>query len=225
MKKKAASAPKTMRLSTTLETTILGIDSSWEEVTQLVFDYRDKNGYPQLASRGYALSKCQGALARRIYASREAAKPNVVFVTGAGHGGYAVFTGAFFDPVFQVGGYDPAEASGKIVHLLSCETARDLGPNFVSNGCRAYFGYDEDFVLVTEDTDRFFACDSEIDFGFVDGLTAAEVYARAIAAFDKNIEELRAAGRNYSAAVMQFNRDHLRSPNDGPAWGDPSAKL
>jgi hypothetical protein len=33
--------------------------------------------------------------------------------------------------------------------------ARDLGPDFVKNGCLAYFGYDEDFIFTKADQDVF----------------------------------------------------------------------
>ena len=109
---------------------------------------------------------------------------------------------------------------------MSCQTARDLGPDFVRNGCRAYFGYDENFTYYMSAKDTFLECDSEIDRAFADGLSAAQVYERVKLLFDRNIADLRAAGKLYQAAALEFDRDHLRSPSSGGAnWGDPRAKL
>ena len=145
-----------------------------------------------------------------------------------GHGSYTTYTGHYYDPIIQVGNYSAAEAKGKIVHFLSCETARDLGPDFVKNGCLAYFGYDEDFVFTTAEQDVFFECDSEIDRAFADDLTAAQVYDRVKALFVQRAADLRAQGKQTAAATLESDLDILRRPTSPPApnaWGDPKAKL
>lgn len=148
------------------------------------------------------------------------------YLTGVGHGSYNVYTGDYGDPIFQVGNYHPDEAKGKIVHFLSCQTARDLGPDFVSNAARAYFGYDENFTFTMPEKDTFFECDSEIDKAFADGLTAAQVYDRVRRLYDQRIADFRAAGKLREAATLEFDRDHLRCPSSGGSrWGDPRAKL
>ena len=147
---------------------------------------------------------------------------------GVGHGSPTTFTGHFYDVVFEVGNYSAAEASGKIVHFLSCETAADLGPDFVRNGCLAFFGYDEDFVFTVADQDAFFECDSEIDRAFADGLTAAEVYDRVEKLFAKRVANFRAQGKYTEAATLESDLDCLRcpsSPPGGTAWGSEQAKL
>jgi hypothetical protein len=102
--------------------------------------------------------------------------------------------------VYSVGNYSPEEVQGKIVHLLSCETAGKLGPDLVSHGCRAFFVTTKIFRFNSfqmDIADIFFQCDSEIDRAFADGLTAADVYSRVVALFDKNIAALRAQGSDY----------------------------
>lgn len=204
---------------------ILAIDANFELVTQTGFAYRQKNVYPFLEKKGFALHRCQGSLARRMYVSAEARKVNIVYITGIGHGSYDSYTGDFYEVIFGVGNYSPEESQKKIAHFISCETARDLGPDFVAHGCLAYFGYDENFTFQLDIADIFFECDSEIDRGFANGLTAAEVHQRVIALFNKHIDAQRASGSDYKAATLEFDRDHLRSPVSGTQWGDPSARL
>jgi hypothetical protein len=156
----------------------------------------------------------------------EARKPAVDYLTGVGHGSYNLYTGDHGHVVFEIGNYDPEEAKGKIIHFLSCQTARELGPDFVRNGCRAYFGYDENFTFHMADKDVFFECDSEIDKAFADGLSTMQVYDRVKKLYDQRIADLRAAGKLYVAATLEFDRDHLRCPSSGGTnWGDPKAKL
>ena len=217
---------RTKKLSLVLNVTVLAVDSNYEPVTLAGFQYREAHVYPYLQSKGFTLRKLQGPLARRIYAAPEARRPEVDYITGVGHGAYNLYTGDHGDIVWQVGNYHPDEASGKIVHLLSCQTGRVLGPDFVRNGCLAYFGYDENFTFYMADKDIFFECDSEIDRAFADGLTASDVYDRVRRLFNRRIADLRAAGKLYVAAALEFDRDHLRCPSSGGAnWGDPGAKL
>lgn len=206
--------------------TVIGIDSNYEPVTRVAFEYREKHVYPYLESKRIEVRKFQGPLARRHYVAPEARKPEVSYLTGVGHGLHDLYTGDHGNPVFRVGDYQVGEAAGKVVHFLSCQIARELGPDFVRNGCQAFFGYDENFTFYMADKDVFFECDSEIDLRFADGLTAGEVYKRVIARYDERIADLREAGKFYVAAVLEFDRDHLRCPSSGgAAWGSKNAVL
>jgi hypothetical protein len=220
------SGTKSKKISLVLDVTVVGIDSNYERVTRAGFEYREKHVYPYLESKGFAVRKYQGPLARRYYVAKEVEKPEVDYITGIGHGLYNVYTGDHGDIVFQADQYQPNEVRGKIVHLLSCQTARELGPHFVRNGCVAFFGYDENFTFLMDYKEIFFECDSEIDRAFADGMMAGQVYKRVRALYDRRIGELRAAGKVYVAATLEFDRDRLRSPDSGgSAWGDSRAKL
>jgi hypothetical protein len=205
--------------------TVLGIDSNFEPVTQAGFQYRQTYVYPYFQQKGFTLQLCQGSMARRVYVAPAAQQAGVVYITGIGHGTPDTFTGDYYDSVFSIGNYSPAESQGKIIHLLSCQTAQKLGTDFVLHGCKAFFGYDVDFVFFMDIANIFFQCDSEIDRAFADGLTASDVYARVINLFNQNIAALRAQGSNYKAAAMETNRDHLQAPTTGTGWGDPGATL
>ena len=213
------------KVAVTIELVALAIDSNYEPVTEAACDFRNEHVYPALTARGFVLEKLQGPLARRFYVAPAAARPEIDYITGVGHGVYDTFTGHHGDVIFRAGAFQAAEVSGKIVHLLSCQTARELGPSFIRNGCAAFFGYDENFTFLFDFAERFFACDAEIDLAFAEGLTAKKVYARVRALFEKQIAELLAAGHVYVAATLRFDLDHLRSPVDGRSWGSVRAKL
>ncbi len=211
--------------SMSIDIQVLAIDSNYEPVTKAGFDYREKHVYPYLSQKGLTITKKQGALARRIYVAPECRKPGIDYLTGVGHGLYNTYTGSYGDEIFRVGDYSSEESEGKIVHFLSCQTAGQLGPDFVNHGCKAYFGYDENFTFIPKYQDIFFECDSEIDRAFADGLTAGEVNDRVIALFNKRIDELDRSGNSYVASILEFDRDHLRSPASGKEWGSKSVRL
>jgi hypothetical protein len=217
--------PQKRVVSLEMDLVVLAIDAAFEIITQAGFNYRQQNVYPYLQQKGFSIKRSQESLARRVYVAPEARKPHVIYITGVGHGGYDSYTGDFYDTIFSVGNYSTEECHGKIVHFISCETARDLGPDFVSHGCRAYFGYDENFTFLLDSADIFFECDSEIDRAFADGLNAKQVHERVNALFNKHIDAMRQQGSDYKAATLEFDRDHLRGPLSGPQWGDPLASL
>ena len=203
---------------------IVAIDADHDTVTSAGSQHRRQHVYPYLRGK-----RLQVQVVRAVQAVVEAAvvRQEVVYLTGEGHGLTNVFYGDNRQAVFVVGSYPPKAVENKIVHFLSCQTADRLGPDFVQNKCSAYFGYDTDFVFPLDEPylTTFLECDSEIDRGFADGLTANEVDRRARAAFTAQAEKLRAANQHYQAEIMEFNRDHLCSPATGSQWGDPEARL
>lgn len=220
-----ARAPRRRRRVVEMEVVVVAIDSNYEPVTKAAHDYRQQHVYPYLEGKGFTVVRCQGPLARRHYVASEARKPNVDYLTGVGHGSYDTYTGDWGDPIFRVGNYSLEESRAKIVHFLSCQTARDLGPDFVSHGCRAYFGYDVNFAFLMDYAGIFFECDSEIDRAFAEGLTAQQVYERVRALYDQHIAQLRAAGKDYVAATLQTDRDHLCAPSLDARWGSRHVRL
>lgn len=207
---------------------VVAIDSNFEPVTEAPFNFREKNVYPHFDKLGFKIVRCQGHQARRNDVAPQARQGNVVYLTGVGHGFQDQYTGEFFDPVFSVGHYAPEEARNKIVHFFSCETAGQLGPDFVANGCRAYFGYSDIFTYPPQAAETFFDCDAEIDRAFADGLTAGQVFDRAKALFEQRIAALKATGNNgdlFQASILETNLSFLRAPSLGAQYGDTEATL
>ena len=109
---------------------------------------------------------------------------DISYVTGVGHGLNNEFPGNGTAPVFAIG-FDPAtldpnttkaSVEGRIIHLLSCQSAGPLGqalvdPNF--GDAEAFFGYDENFTWPvggdSADQNVFFDCDAEIDRQLIAG--------------------------------------------------------
>ena len=204
---------------------ILAIASSYDEITRASCVYRNRHVYPYFESKGFEVVRCQGKSARRVYVQPEACRDDIVYITGVGHGVYTTYMGEYCNPIFEIGKYQAKELNNKVAHFFACQTAAELGTDFVNNGCLAYFGYDEDFIVLMHVSDAFFDCDSEIDRAFADGLMAEEVYDRVIDYYNGKILELK-EGKHYDAAVvLEYNRDLLCAPSVDPKWGDKKARI
>jgi hypothetical protein len=205
--------------------TFLAIDSYDASDIASISAYLEANVYPYLQSKGLVMQPFFGPLARPEYVALAASAAAVTLLTGGGHGTYDSFLGFHSQPVFAVGAYTAAEVSGKIAHFLSCENGKQLGPDFVTKGCLAYVGYDENFVFDPTDADRFFNCDSEFLRGLADGLAVGEAVERAKNLFAQTIAELTSQGLTDAANLLTYDLSHLRSPLDGAQWGSADVKL
>ncbi|GAH12920.1 unnamed protein product, partial [marine sediment metagenome] len=162
-------------------------------------------------------------------ANRTSVKDNLMcykdirYITGVGHGSYGCYTGHNANRVFEIGDYLTKEVKDRVIHLFSCGTARDLGPDFVTKGCLAFFGYTEAFFFMGDDREIFFRCDSEIDLGFVSGLNAKKVYENTKKIFEDAIDELNDGGHYYIAAILQNDLNILKCPSIGSEWGNETA--
>ena len=227
-RKKPGKKPSPKTVQVTMDAVVLAIDANFDPVTRAPFEFREKNVYPYFEKKGFTVIRRQGTSARRTEVAPQARRPNVVYITGVGHGFRDSYTGDNLDPIFSKGHFRREESEGKIVHFLSCETAAGLGPHFVSNGCRAYFGYSDEFTYPPILAEVFFECDSEIDRGFADGLTAHQVFKRVMARFQKHIDRLKSTGDGgdlFNASVLEVDLRLLRAPSTGSEFGDRKAKL
>lgn len=208
-----------------LDLKILAIDSNYDAVTKDSCVYRNKHVYPYLKSKGFEIVRCQDQSARRSHVKSKIFQENIVYITGVVHGTDTTYMGQHCKPIFDIDKYQPEELENKIVHFFACQTASKLGPDFVNNGCLAYFGYNEDFIVLRHISDVFFDCDSEIDRAFADGLTAEQVYDRVIGYYNRKICELEKGGYHIEASYLEHNRDHLCATSVDAKWGDRKAGL
>ena len=205
---------------------ILAIDSNFDTATEMGFDYRNGTVYPWSVFCGYWILRAQGNNANRNYVvSLLNSNQKVLYITGVGHGGYSVYTGQNQTEIFRVGNYNSSEVKDKVIHLLSCQTARDLGPDFVRNGCKAFFGYTENFTFNLEYSHIFFGCDSTIDFNFVLGKNAEQVYTMTKNVYNAGIDYLNDLGHFYVAALLADDLYYLRCPSSDAKWGDKNAHI
>lgn len=206
------------------------IEANDDKDTQPACAYRMKHVRSCLARAGLKVKLLLGtnATRKKVVAELARKRQKVVYLTGSGHGNVDAFRGYDEAFIFQVGCYQDAESRERGAHFLSCDTALELGPDFVSKKCRAYFGYSVPFAWGHNRTaESFFRCDSEIDLALAEGASAGEALQRARARFDEEIRKQNLeAGNTASAAMLQTLRDHLCGPSDeSRQYGDPDWRL
>ena len=204
---------------------VVGIDANHDFVTGAATKHRKANVYPHFEANGFSVTRLARGSARRDNAEDAVLEADVVYITGVGHGEFDRYFGQDFETIFVVGGYDPVEVQGTIVHLLSCATANGLGGDFVANGARAFFGYSDNFAFDDESANASLSADSEIDRALAEGKTARVAFNRAVDAFEAGIEEARNKGQQWVAAQLENNLDALCGPSTSSSLGAKNAKL
>lgn len=125
-------------------------------------------------------------------------KPTLIVLNG--HGDDSVVTGYNNEALVNT---DNSQSllNGSIVYARSCRSARKLGPQAVLSGCKAYVGYDEDFVFVSEEAkvshpldDRtaqlFLEPSNQVVISLLKGHSPAESNRRSKEAYKRNIQKL-----------------------------------
>jgi hypothetical protein len=212
---------------------VVAIDSTWDTSTAMASAFRRDKVHPYLARKGFDVNELKGAAANKQQATAAVLAAGITYVTGVSHGLNDTFTGDQDRPVFETGAYDLRAFPGKIVHFLACNTAFFLGRNLIDpGGAAAFFGYIEAFTWPDDPSgayaDVFFDCDAEIDRALADGESASVAARRTIAKFDQQISALANDGdpaKKLAAAMLERNRDMLRTPSSGREYGSLTAAL
>ena len=71
-------------------------------------------------------------------------------IIGVGHGLPDLFMGHNDVTLLKLGEYNKDEVEGKVIRLITCQTANELGPDLIANGCKAYWGFNDDLIWVVD---------------------------------------------------------------------------
>lgn len=149
------------------------------------------------------------------------------FLLGVGHGDEDTYTGQNESVILDAGKYNPKEVNGKVVKLLSCLTAQQLGPDIIANGAACYMGYKDDYVWVmdadlasTPWSDKM-AAESLMPVidglnALLDGATCGEAFQIELDGYSRNAE---GEENELIKACLEFNRDNA------VLLGDPNARV
>lgn len=136
-------------------------------------------------------------------------------VVGVGHGNSDTYTGQYIAGGYSVllTLYNAGMMAGRVVYLLSCSTAQNLGPEMISKGAVAYAGYNLDFVWTVESpwspaTDRLAAPFGKASTMFpkvlVGGRIVRDAKAKAIEVFNQEIERWEGSTDPYAREVVKW---------------------
>lgn len=201
---------------------VLFCENTTDNVTLEAANYRINNVHPVFENRGFEVIKLTGVNNNRTNFADRAKESRVVYISGIGHGNYDNYTGHSNSSLIRVGSYDSDEVNHSSIHLLSCRTGRDLGPNTVTKGAVSFMGYNENFTFTWSNSTLFWKADSQYDISMALGRSVQQAVADTVAQF--MIGMAMVPGTTTAALLMQ-NRDLMRSAMSGSAWGSKTAKI
>lgn len=142
---------------------------------------------------------------------------NPSLVAGAGHGSADTWVGQYVPEEYGYSTllttYNADLMKDRVVYLLSCLTAKELGPEIVRRGARAYAGYREEFVWTVESpespaTDRlaapFGAASTAFPKVLIGGRTVREARERTLEAYEAEMEEWERSEDPYAREVVKW---------------------
>lgn len=138
-------------------------------------------------------------------------------IVGFGHGSEEIWTGQYVE---AEGRYSvlltPINADlmvGRVVYLLSCYTAQELGPEMIQRGAVAYGGYNQAFTWVGADpsspaTDRLAAPFGRASTAYpkeiIAGKTVKVAKDKAIEVFNQEMERWEQSDDPYAREVVKW---------------------
>ena len=200
-----------------LRTTALFCENTTDAVTRRAAAYRKKYVHPIFKLRGFNVIVLEGVNDVAAEFIPRAKSRRVVYISGIGHGNPTTYTGHLNTVLLRACQYDPAVVKNKSIHLLSCQTAKQLGPDTVKKGAKSYAGYYENFTFVHDDPSTpvneqnlFWKSDSTYDISMALGKTAKEAGSRTVAAFNSAIATVPGT---IAATWLTWDRNWFRYAN------------
>ncbi|MHC4424682.1 MAG: hypothetical protein ACYSYV_01150 [Planctomycetota bacterium] len=213
-----------------LRTCVLFCENTTDGVTKYAATYRKKYVHPVFKKRGFCVIVLEGVHDVAAEFIPRAKSRRVVYISGIGHGNPTTYTGHLNSPLLKACQYDPAVVKGKSIHFLSCQTAKQLGPDTVKKGAKSYAGYYENFTFVHDNPSTpineralFWKADSTYDISMALGKSAKEAGLRTIAAFNSAIATVPGTA---AATWLTWDRNWFRYANTAIGrYGRGGAKI
>ena len=154
---------------------------------------------------------------------------NPFMIYGFGHGNVNVYTANSETPVWVVG-ENLTHLSGRIIYLLSCLTANQLGPYFIDQGALSYGGFLISWTWMSNDTggdpyvdeyaECFYRSVNKFFETLLDGNTMAQAMQSSIDEYNYWIDWWENSGHSSASNVIKW----LIHDRDGLIiYGDPNA--
>ena len=158
-------------------------------------------------------NRCEFISLKRQNATRERMigtliKKNIDVVLFNGHGSNTQIQGQN-EIIFSTD--DVSILNGKIVHALSCNTAKTLGPIAKDSGAKEYVGYDEQFVLFYQNSKVGHPDSDNTAKLFLD---PAFIAPRALLEGKTGNEAVELARKAYNRSIKEALNSDIQSDND-----------
>ncbi|WP_109853243.1 hypothetical protein [Aquimarina sp. AU58] len=210
---------------------IIYVDVKNDEDSTQIGDYRKQHLYNNIHSDVVAAYESNGARASAI--KNGCTNHAEALFTFSGHGHFDYINDYGHTKIFDKDDNDLANyLDDKIVHLHACFAGDSLGPEMVSQGCKAFFGYNDYFKAPHEDDpdydliSHFMQPDETLVIELNNGVTASAAANMAIIEYENAIDAIDNSSQNGNYHVfIRENRDAFCHPNRDPKYGDKSATI
>lgn len=203
-------------------------------LTRPAFDFATSFAYPFLRGfaecarrRGFTVKDLKMEKTVRSEVERALSEIDPVFFIGCGHGNETIFTGHWYNKIFESCVNDD-KLKGRVVYLLSCLTAVTLGKTIVEKGGKAYLGYKVEFTWISKTYD---VMTDVCSWGFmvsaifgvlplIFGLTVSDAYKTITTWFSLYIDWWRKSADPLASEVIKwmiYDRDGLTLIGDKAA--------
>jgi len=176
-------------------------------------------------SKGYNVRIIEGFLCLKKPIEQAIDEFDPDLFAGVGHGWDFWWTCDLEMPVWWCGihycPHPPDKLKGRIVYLLSCRTAKELGLMIIRYGARAFIGYKEDFIYC-ENVKGYFESANQILFSLLDGKSVYESVQDTKEKFNEWINYWKRTGHPQSSEFIKYliwDRDALTF------YGNPCASI
>jgi len=133
-----------------------------------------------------------------------------MFVFGVGHGNVNIYTVECMTPYMQVCDNRTRMMANRVIHLNSCLTAQQLGPDLVNKGALTYYGNYMEFYLLV----RGPPCASKFETTVFDAEYTVE----------KSLFSGKTTGQAQNDRLKAYD-DEIKYWTNGPGASDPEAPI
>lgn len=212
---------------------VLLIDSNWDIATNTCAILR-RHLLKIDSLHNFEILSLLGEMATKVNVD-EMNSDDIKYISGQGHGRHSMFTGDAGEAIWKKANINESDFKGKIIHLLSCLTAAELGSTIIKKGAMAFLGYEKKFWFMRKkplETDPlkdsiatiFIDIALEIDRSLLSGGSVKQAHDNMMVRYDKMIDEIEASNQD-AAARLLWNRRYFRSGVIHNRWGDKNARL
>lgn len=124
---------------------VLVSDAAFDIVTNYLHEWT-RNLLGRIETTGKTIFYLAGVDSNRQLFTKTIEQENPTLVILNGHGSDDLVAGFNNEPLV-LAHENPELLSGKIIHALSCSSAKTLGPKSIECGAQAFIGYSEDFEI------------------------------------------------------------------------------
>jgi hypothetical protein len=158
----------------------------------------------------HVITELKGADANPTAVDNAIANADPILVWGVGHGNVDVYSVECRTVYMKVCDARTSKMAGRVIHLNSCLTAQQLGPDLINKGALTYYGSKEEFWLYVgapqcsdRSVEAVFLAELQVEASLMSGRTTGQAQEDRLKRYDEEIAYWTTGdGRNHPDAAV-----------------------